>query len=113
MTSLATVTVRNAFATETGTYRAQVDTDGTVRDWDSVAGHYTRCHSLTPAQITSAQRRSGWAAIARARRAVDAAEAQVASLRGWATPRQADRYAAAQRRLSAAVARWERVQPTV
>jgi hypothetical protein len=44
---------------------------------------------------------------------VDAAEAQVASLRGWATPRQADRYAAAQRRLSAAVARWERVQPTV
>jgi hypothetical protein len=44
---------------------------------------------------------------------VDAAEAQVASLRGWTTPRQADRYAAAQRRLSAAVARWERVQPTV
>lgn len=111
--SLATVTVRNAFAHETGTYRAQVDTDGAVRVWDSIAGHYTRCHSLTPAQIASAQRRSGWAAIARARRAVDAAEAQVDRLRGWTTPRQADRYTAALRRLSAAVARWERVQPTV
>lgn len=113
MTSIAIVpvTVRNAFAGETGTYRAQVDTDGTVRVWDSVAGHYTRCHSLTAAQIASAQRRSGWAAVARARRAVDAAEEQVARLRGWATPRQAARYASAQRRLSAAVARWERVQP--
>ncbi len=73
MYSLATTTVRNAFATETGTYRAQVDTDGTVRVWDSVAGHYTRCHSLTATQIASAQRRSGWAAIARARRAVKGA----------------------------------------
>lgn len=113
MSSLATVTVRNAFAAETGAYRAHVDADGTVRVWDSVAGHYTRCHSLTPAQVASAQRRSGWSAIVRARRDVDAAQAQVDRLRGWSTPRQADRYAAAYRRLAAALARWEKLQPTV
>lgn len=31
-------------------YRASVSADGTVRVYDSVAGHYTTCHSLTPAQ---------------------------------------------------------------
>lgn len=31
-------------------YRAIVDADGTVRVWDSVAGHYTTVHALTPAQ---------------------------------------------------------------
>jgi hypothetical protein len=35
------------------TITAQVDPDGTVRVWDSVAGHYTVCHALSP----SAQRR--------------------------------------------------------
>ncbi len=25
----------------------EVDDDGTVRVWDSVAGHYTTCHSLS------------------------------------------------------------------
>lgn len=35
------------------TIRASVDADGTVRVYDSVAGHYTTCHSLSP----SAQRR--------------------------------------------------------
>lgn len=29
-----------------GTYRFAVDADG-VRVWDAVAGHYTRCHSLS------------------------------------------------------------------
>ncbi len=28
--------------------RVMVDEDGTVRVWDSVAGHYTLCHSLSP-----------------------------------------------------------------
>ena len=28
--------------------RIQIDADGTVRVYDSIAGHYTRCHSLSP-----------------------------------------------------------------
>ena len=54
------VNVRNAFCFERGTYLAIVDDDGTVRVWDNMAGYYTRCHSLTPAQIRSAQARAGW-----------------------------------------------------
>jgi len=34
-------------------YRAIVESDGTVRVWDSVAGSYTTCHSLTPRQIAN------------------------------------------------------------
>jgi hypothetical protein len=34
-------------------HRFLVDTDGTVRVWDSIAGHYTACHNLSDA----AQRR--------------------------------------------------------
>ena len=30
---------------------ATADIDGTVRVYDSVAGYYTSCHSLTPGQI--------------------------------------------------------------
>lgn len=30
------------------TEKVRVDADGNVRVWDSVAGHYTLCHSLTP-----------------------------------------------------------------
>jgi hypothetical protein len=33
-----------------GMVEARADADGTVRVWDSVAGHYTTCHSLTAAQ---------------------------------------------------------------
>jgi hypothetical protein len=51
-------TVRNAFSTERGSYRARVDADGTVRVWDSVAGYYTTCHALTARQIASARRRA-------------------------------------------------------
>ena len=29
------------------THKFSVDQDGTVRVWDSVAGHYTTCHSLS------------------------------------------------------------------
>jgi hypothetical protein len=32
------------------TAQATADQDGTVRVWDSVAGHYTTCHSLTERQ---------------------------------------------------------------
>ena len=78
MSSLNTVTVRNAFSTERGTYRAIVDADGTVRVWDSVAKHYTRCHSLTATQVASARRRAGW----QAPRMVRVAVAQVGSCFG-------------------------------
>lgn len=46
-TTMKTVNVRfqgqsaKAYATETGK----------VRVWDDVAGHYTVCHDLTPAQV--------------------------------------------------------------
>lgn len=37
-----------AFASEgVREHRVKVDSDGTVRVWDSVAGHYTTCHSLS------------------------------------------------------------------
>jgi len=78
MSSLNTVTVRNAFSTERGTYRAIVDADGTVRVYDSVAGHYTRCHSLTPRRIARARREAGWEAP----RTVRVAVAQVGSCFG-------------------------------
>ncbi len=78
MSSLATVTVRNAFSTERGTYRAQVDADGAVRVWDSVAGHYTRNHSLSPRRIARARREAGW----QAPRVVRVAVAQVGSCFG-------------------------------
>ena len=38
--------------------RVQVSDDGTVRVWDSVAGHYTTCHSM----IAAAQYRARKAA---------------------------------------------------
>lgn len=33
-----------------GRYPAHADPDGTVRVYDPCAGHFTACHSLTPAQ---------------------------------------------------------------
>ena len=45
-----------------GTYRFTVDPDGTVRVWDSIAGHYTRCHGMTPreeSRIRNLARREG------------------------------------------------------
>lgn len=35
---------------------AYADASGTVRVFDSVAGHYTTCHSLTPAQVARVRR---------------------------------------------------------
>ncbi len=105
-------TVRNAFSGERGTYHARVDADGTVRVWDSVAGYFTTCHSLTAGQIASARRRSGWGALATATANVERAKAKVARLRNWTTSLQADRYAAAYRSLMAAEAKLASLQPT-
>jgi hypothetical protein len=43
------LTIRcRAFAQEgVRSNRVAVEADGTVRVWDSVAGHYTTCHSLS------------------------------------------------------------------
>ena len=37
--------------------RCQVDDDGTVRVWDSVAGYYTSCHSLSESEQRRIRRR--------------------------------------------------------
>lgn len=34
-----------------------VEGDGDVLVWDDVAGHYTRCHSLTPSQAARIRRK--------------------------------------------------------
>jgi len=47
--------VRNAFAGERGTYPAYYE-DGQVKVYDSVAGHFTTCHSLTDNQIARVKR---------------------------------------------------------
>lgn len=39
------------------TVRVMVDGDA-VRIWDRIAGHYTLCHSLTPAQTRRIARRA-------------------------------------------------------
>jgi hypothetical protein len=44
-----------------GTYNVMVDEDGTIRVYDSVAGYYTTCHSLS----RNATRRALKAASAR------------------------------------------------
>lgn len=36
-----------------------VDADGTVCVLDTIAGHYTHCHSLTESQIAEARRIAG------------------------------------------------------
>lgn len=53
---MKTVNVRNAFNGLRGTYRATVK-GGVVVVWDSIAGHYTTCHSLTAAQIKYVENR--------------------------------------------------------
>lgn len=115
MTSLPTVTVRNAFSTERGTYQAIVDADGTVRVWDSVAGHYTRCHNLTPAQVAGARRRAGWRApklsrVEAARKNLHAAEDRLDNLRGNCDRNGPALRKAAARRVWAAVERLERAE---
>lgn len=49
MTTTQTLTVRcKAFTGDPiKTHRVRVEGDGNVQVWDSVAGHYTNCHSLS------------------------------------------------------------------
>jgi hypothetical protein len=58
MTQYLTVRSGRAFSCDApGTgYRARVEADGTVRVYDSLAGHYTTVHALTAAQIRYVRR---------------------------------------------------------
>jgi len=38
--------------------RVKVDTEDTVRVWDSVAGHYTTCHIMARSAIARARKRA-------------------------------------------------------
>jgi len=42
-----------------GTAKAYADEDGNVRVFDSIAGHYTQCHSLSPSVCTRVRRLTG------------------------------------------------------
>jgi hypothetical protein len=42
--------------------RCRLDADGTVLVWDSLAGHYTRCHSLGDSAIRRIRRLAAKAA---------------------------------------------------
>lgn len=42
-----------------GSHKAYATENGKVRVWDDVAGHYTICHDLTPAQVRYVVRRTG------------------------------------------------------
>ena len=57
MSKTITITIRaKAFSDEgVRAHRCTVDEDGTVRVWDRVAGHYTTCHSLSPAALRRAR----------------------------------------------------------
>jgi hypothetical protein len=50
---MKTITAKaKAFSSEpVKTHKFAVETDGTVRVWDAVAGHYTSCHSLSKSAI--------------------------------------------------------------
>lgn len=48
--------VRDAFSGYRGRYLAYADENGDVLVWDSVAGHYTTCHSLTRSQCERVRR---------------------------------------------------------
>lgn len=56
-----TITIRaKAFSTEgVKTHTVYVDESGIVRVYDSVAGHFTACHCLTPAAILRIRRAAG------------------------------------------------------
>jgi len=52
MNNATEITARaKAFSTESmSEYRFLVDNDGTVRVYDDIAGHFTRCHALSARQ---------------------------------------------------------------
>lgn len=43
-----------------GLHRLSIDDAGVVRVWDSVAGHYTTCHILSPRSQAAARSKAGW-----------------------------------------------------
>jgi hypothetical protein len=51
MTNEIEGTARAKFFSNFGveTLKVRVETDGSILVWDSVARHYTRCHTLSPA----------------------------------------------------------------
>jgi hypothetical protein len=55
------ITIRaKAFSCENvKTHTVAVDADGTVRVWDSVAGYYTTCHSLSKSAQAKARKLAG------------------------------------------------------
>jgi hypothetical protein len=58
---MQTVVIKaKAFSSESvKTHKVAVDADGTVRVWDSVAGHYTTCHSLSRSAQAKARKLAG------------------------------------------------------
>lgn len=50
-----TCNVRNAFSGDSGRYEAFYEY-GQVHVWDSIAGYYTTCHSLSPNQVAYVKR---------------------------------------------------------
>jgi hypothetical protein len=56
-----TITARaKAFTTEgVRSHKMRVEGDGTVQVWDSVAGHYTRCHSLSRRAVARIRKLAG------------------------------------------------------
>lgn len=56
-----TVTIRaKAFSGEgVREHKCTVASDGTVRVWDSVAGHYTACHSLSESAVRRVRKLAG------------------------------------------------------
>ncbi len=53
------VTIRAKAFGRIETLRVMVAADGTCRVWDRVAGHYTRCHSLSRAAQMKARKLAG------------------------------------------------------
>ncbi len=60
MTTKITMTCKPFTSEQRGSYRLTVDDAGIVRVWDSVAGHYTTCHSLSPRSQAAARTKAGW-----------------------------------------------------
>ena len=58
MTTITITMITKAFSSETRrAYRMTVDADGRVWVWDSIAGQYTTCHSMSERSMAIARRR--------------------------------------------------------
>ena len=56
MDIIITARARAFAGTAIATHQFCVDSHGTVRVWDSIAGHSTTCHSLAPSAIARIRR---------------------------------------------------------